>query len=102
MRIHQFDPAEGFATAGLGFGLTAFAATGDAWTGFDAVPLADACAALGFAAAECLATGFLVAGGLPVLATTFFGLGLAAAFFVVAAFGSSFFSLNSNAGFGIE
>ena len=96
---HQFDPAEGFATAALGFGLTVFAAT-RAWTGFGAVPFVDACAAFGFGAG-CFATGFL-ADVLLAFATNFFGLGLAAVFLVVAAFGSGFFSLNSKTGFGIE
>jgi hypothetical protein len=50
--------------------------------------------------AECFGGSFLEA-ALAALAGTFFALGLAAGFFA-AVFGSSFFSVNSNAGFGIE
>ena len=77
-----------------------FAATAAAGF-FPVFGFAECCEAALTLGEECLAASFLGA-DLPALATVFFALGLAAGFLVAAAFGSSFFSVNSNAGFGIE
>jgi hypothetical protein len=101
----QFIPADFFATAGLGFGVDVCATTtavgGFFASGFGVTGCAETALALD-AGAGCLAVSFLGAVALGAFTKGRFGFALGRAFFAAAAFGSSFLSLSSNAGFGIE